>query len=57
MNQYPLYLRIEMKRNLFLKIESITIHKKSATQISKTVWWLKYQACNQATEFWKIYYA
>jgi hypothetical protein len=37
MNQYPLYLRIETKRNLFLKIESITIHKKS-TQISKTVW-------------------
>jgi hypothetical protein len=32
MNQYPLYLRIEMKRNLFLKIESITIHKKSATR-------------------------
>jgi hypothetical protein len=45
MNQYPLYLREETQ--LVLKIESITIHKKSATQISKTVWWLKYQACNQ----------
>jgi hypothetical protein len=32
MNQYPLYLRIETKRNFFLKIESITIHKKSATR-------------------------
>jgi hypothetical protein len=26
MNQYPLYLRIETKRNLFF-VESITIHK------------------------------
>jgi hypothetical protein len=39
MNQYPLYLRIEMKRNLFFENRKHNYPQKSATRrFQKTVW-------------------